>query len=119
MFVLKRKSVDAWIYFVIYPLKYLNICALLNVQGLVSRNINKLQSDELIQIFRNNHIVLLTESWLEDEANVQVNGFQHFQLNRTLKKRGTKRESGGIIAYVRDELVTDTTLYLKDSDDVL
>ena len=41
------------------------------------------------------------------------------QLNRTLKKRGTKRESGGIIAYIRDELVSDKTQFLKDSDDVV
>ena len=46
-------------------------------------------------------------------------GYQHFKLNRTLKKRGTKRDSGGIIAYVRNELVTDTTLFLQDSDDIL
>ena len=63
--------------------------------------------------------MLLTESWLGDEANVQVNGCQHFQLNRTLRKRWTKQESGGIIAYVRNELVNDTIIFLKDSDDVL
>ena len=85
----------------------------------MSKNVNKLQSDELKQVFKNNSIVLLTESWLGEEANVSVMGYQHFKLNRTLKKRGTKRDSGGIIAYVRNELVTDTTLFLQDSDDIL
>ena len=89
------------------------------MQGLVSRNVNKLQSEELKQVFKNNDIVLLTESWLGDEAIVNVNGFQHFQLNRTLNKQGAKRNSGGIIAYIRNELVTDKTLFLQDSDDIL
>lgn len=94
-------------------------CVLLNVQGLVSKNVNKLLSDELKLLFKTNHVLLFTESWLGEEACVNVNGFQHFQLNRTLKKQGTKRESGGIIIYVRDELVTDTSLFLRDNDDIL
>ena len=85
----------------------------------MSRNVNKLQSEELIQVFKNNDIVLLTESWLGDEAIVNVNGYQHFQLNRTLNKQGAKRNSGGIIAYIRNELVTDKTLFLQDCDDIL
>ncbi|MCG8044774.1 MAG: reverse transcriptase domain-containing protein, partial [Candidatus Thiodiazotropha endolucinida] len=85
----------------------------------MSKNVNKLQSEELVRLFREKDIILFTESWLGEEANVQVNGFQHFQLNRTVKKRGAKRESGGIIAYIRDELVTDNTLFLRDCDDIL
>ena len=81
----------------------------------MSKNVNKLQSEELRQVFKSNHIVLLTESWLGDESI----GFQHFQLNRTLNRRGAKRNSGGIIAYIRNELVTDSTLFLQDSDDIL
>lgn len=70
-------------------------------------------------MFSKNDIVLLTETWLGEEASVQVNGFKHFQLNRTLRKRNAKRDSGGIIAYIRDELVTDTTLFMLDNDDLI
>ena len=61
----------------------------------------------------------MTETWLGDEACVQVNGFKSFQLNRTVKKMNTKRNSGGLIAYVRYELVSDNTLFLMDSDDII
>lgn len=70
-------------------------------------------------MFSKNDIVLLTETWLGEEASVQVNGFKHFQLNRTLRKRNAKRDSEGIIAYIRDELVTDTTLFMLDNDDLI
>ena len=49
----------------------------------------------------------------------QVNGFQSYKLNRTLKKSNTRRNSGGLIAYVRYELVSDNTLLLMDSDDLI
>ena len=61
----------------------------------------------------------MTETWLCDEACVQVNGFKSFQLNRTVKKVNTKRNSGGLIAYVRYELVSYNTLFLMDSDDII
>ena len=63
--------------------------------------------------------MLSTKLWLGNEAIVNVNGFQYFQLNRTLNKQGAKRNSGGIIAYIRHELVTDKTLFLQDSGDIL
>lgn len=75
------------------------------------KNVNKLQSEELLTIFSKNDILFLTETWLGDEANVQVNGFKYYQLNRTLRKRNVKRDSGGLIVYIREELVTDNTLF--------
>ena len=69
-----------------------------------------LLSNELQAVFKENHIVLMTETWLGDEQSIKVNGFQTFQLNRTLRKTNTKRNSGGSIAYVRHELVSDITL---------
>ena len=61
---------------------------------------------------------MFTETWLGKEVFVQVNGFKQFQLNRTLKKRTAKRDSGGVLVYIRDELVSDNTLFLTDSDDL-
>ena len=53
---------------------------IINIQGLVSKNSNKLQSKELQDIFKGNDIVLMTETWLSDEACVEVNGVQTFKL---------------------------------------
>ena len=57
----------------------------LNVQGLLTKDTNKLQSDELIKIFQSNDIVLLTEVWTNDLCDVSVDEFSVFQLNRVEK----------------------------------
>ena len=44
----------------------------------MSKNTNKLLSNELQAVFKENHIVLMTETWLGDEQSIQVNGFQTF-----------------------------------------
>ena len=53
----------------------------------MQKYVNKLQSEALKRVFRNNGIILFTETWLSEDANIQVNSFKHFQLNRTLRKR--------------------------------
>ena len=79
--------------------------ALLNIQGLISKRSNKLQSKELIQIFQHNDFILLTEIWTNDMSDISVDGFTVFQLKRTCKKRNAKRDSGGIAQYIKDSLV--------------
>ena len=64
--------------------------ALLNVQGLRTRRIDKCQSDELKNIFSNNDLVLLTETWADEYSNLSINGYTHFQLNRSEYKRNFK-----------------------------
>ena len=67
-------------------------------------------------LFENNDILLLTETWLSDVYNYEVNGFFTFILNRTCKQKGAKRNSGGIIVYVRDTL-KQYVEFLKHEDD--
>ena len=49
--------------------------SLLNVQGLLTKYTNKLQSDELIKIFQSDDIILLTEVWTNDLCDVSVDEF--------------------------------------------
>ena len=60
----------------------------------MSKNVNKLQSEVLLNLFKENDVVLLTETWLGDEAYVQVNGYRPFQLNRTVKNTMQKGNQG-------------------------
>ena len=60
----------------------------------MSKNVNKLQSEVLLNPFKENDIVLLTETWLSDEACVQVNGCRPFQFNRTVKNTMQKGNQG-------------------------
>ena len=91
------------------------------MQGLKTRRIDKFQSDELKNIFSNNDLVLLTETWADEYSDLCINGYTHFQLNRSEYKRNTKRASGGVVSYVKKSLafgISDLMLH-KDSDDIL
>ena len=92
--------------------------SLLNVQGLISKRVNKLKSKELFSIFQNHDIILFTETWTSDISDLNVDGFECFPLHRT-SKPGSKRNSGGIAVYFRNEYVSDDILFLQSDDDIL
>lgn len=81
----------------------------MNVQGLCGRRYNKLKSPELLQIFEENQIILLTETWTNDFSDVNVDGFDSFILNRTRKHRNAKRDSGGLMIYIKSVLNNKVT----------
>ena len=94
--------------------------ALLNIQGLVTKCTNKLESDEVKTLFLNNDIIMFTEHWGCSFTNFAVNGFTFFELNRTEIKQNSKRLSGGIIIYIKDSLIKlnkNTELSIKRQDD--
>ena len=93
--------------------------SLLNVQGLVSRRTNKLKSSELLNIFESSDLVLLTETWTDDFSDISVNHFEHFALNRKHIKAGSRRNSGGVILYIRNKFVSKDTLVFTSEDDFL
>lgn len=92
--------------------------SLLTIQGLVSRRTNKINSPELASIFDSSDIVLLTETWTNDFSDIDVRNFGHFVLSRKDVKAGSRRNSGGIIVYIRDKFVSKHTLILKSEDDL-
>jgi hypothetical protein len=85
-------------------------CVLLNVQGLVTKRINKLKSELLINIFKENDIIMFTETSTNEFSDIYMEGFEHYVLNRTLTKSTCKRNSGGEIIYVKNYLVSENTL---------
>jgi len=91
------------------------------VQGLVTRRTNKLNSPELKHVFETHDVVLLTETWTNDTcmSNLHVNNFKCFFLNRTEIKKTSKRSSGGLIVYIRDQYVANDTLVFTSCDDLL
>ena len=93
--------------------------SLLNAQGLISRRTNKLKSPELKHIFNTSDLVLFTESWTEERSDLNVNDFEHFVLNRKLVKANSRRNSGGIVLYIRNKWVSKDTLVYTSEDDFL
>lgn len=97
---------------------FLRFC-LLNVQGLVTKRTNKLKTEEFVTIFNSNDIVLLTETWTNEYSNTEVDNFDAFILNRKENKKGSKRNSGGIILYIRNKYVSKHTLVYTSQDDLI
>lgn len=52
----------------------------------------------------------------DSSQNFDYEGFTHYELHRYEKKITCTRNSGGIIIYVKNELVSDDTLFLKCND---
>ena len=88
---------------------------LMNVQGLVSRRTNKLKTDEMQKKIDNSDVVMFTETWTNDLSN----NFEPFVLNRKEQKKKSKRNSGGIILYLRSTFVSNDTLVFLDNEDFL
>ena len=93
--------------------------AFLNVEGLVTKKVNKLQCDEIKTLFLNNDIVMFNETWTSESSNLDVENFEHFAFHRTQRKLNAKRDSGGIIIYVKSELYNNNMLVKTDSDDII
>ena len=94
--------------------------ALLNVQGLATECTNKLESEEIKNLFSNNYIIMFTEHWGCSFTNFAVNGFTYFELNRTEIKQKSKRSSGGIVIYIKNSLIKqnkNTELSIRKQDD--
>ena len=90
---------------------------MLNVQGLVSKNVCKLDSPEIKNIFENNDLVLFTETWPSDLYG--YNGFESIILHKTAKKHGSKRASGGLIVYIRSKFYDKNLIIKTDCDDII
>ena len=85
----------------------------------MTKRTNKLQTQELRDIFNSNDIVLLTETWTDNSSEVAVSNFEAFILNRVEKKQKSKRNSGGVILYLRNAFLNANALVYTSNDDIL
>ena len=69
--------------------------AFLNVEGLVTKRTNKLQSPDLLTLFQHNDIIMFNETWTSELSDIAVANFDHIALHRR-RKQSAKRDSGGL-----------------------
>ena len=97
-----------------------NICFVhFNTQCLCSKRVNKLHDDFFIDLFGRNDILLFAETWTSELSDISVNNFETVPLHRVDKHRGSRRDSGGLICYIRSSLMSFVNVYAKDSDDII
>ena len=58
----------------------------------------------------------MTDVWGDPSQNFEVEDFSHFEFHRSERKQLCTRNSGGIIIYVRNNLVSEETLFAKRDD---
>ena len=61
---------------------------------------------------------MFTETWYDVSLDLNVPHFQHFSLHRK-KSKTSKRNSGGIVIYIRDYLVIDKSQFCESEGDIL
>ena len=52
--------------------------ALLNIQGLITKRLNILQTSELRSVLKNDDLVCVTESWGDSSQNFDYEEFTHY-----------------------------------------
>ena len=62
---------------------------------------------------------MLTECWTNEFSEITVNNFDSFVLHRQEDKKSSKRNSGGILLYIRNKYVSNDTLVFTSHDDIL
>ena len=88
----------------------LNVCVW-NVHGLITRRLNKLNHPQFTQLINGHDVCLLSETWTNERCDLHLPGYNYKAIHRTIKKRGTVRDSGGLLLYFKSEL--------KDAVDIL
>lgn len=64
-------------------------------------------------------MVMLTESWLNENSVCDVSNFGFYRQNRKLNRKNARRDSGGIIVYESDKISPHVTLIKTESDCIL
>ena len=72
-----------------------------------------------MQVFQNNDVVLFTETWTNSFSEMNVDGFDNYILNRTLKHPNSKRDSGGLVIFISNKLKDRVSLVKKVSDCII
>ena len=71
-----------------------------------------------MQVFQNNDVVFFTETWTNSFSEINVDGFDNYILNCTLKHPNSKIDSGwwGLVIFINNELKDKVSLIKKVSD---
>ena len=91
----------------------------MNIQGLVTKRVNKLHTPGILNVFQNHDVVLFTETLTNEFSELHVENVDYFVLNRTENKPTAKRTSGGIIVYIRSMFVSSDTHVFESADDII
>ena len=62
---------------------------------------------------------MLVETWTSQKSNIDLVNYTSFPMHRPKRNKRAKRDSGGIIFYIRNDIVTGFELMYEDKYDCL
>ena len=91
--------------------------------NIISWNINGLTPDKLSKnvlgsFLEDYDIILLCETWASEQNDFILEGFRYFNYPRKYKHHATKRNSGGLGLFIRNELQNGVNIW-TNTDDVI
>lgn len=87
-----------------------------NCNGLTE---NKLSNEDFLNIIDGNGIVILSETWTNSSSNINIDGYKCFNYFRKYKHKNAKRNSGGIVVYVKNEICGGITVVRNHYDSII
>ena len=62
---------------------------------------------------------MFVETWTNEFSNIEIPYYECFPLHRPKRKSQAKRDSGGLILYIRNDLIPGFELLQKDAHDCI
>ena len=60
---------------------------------------------------------MLVETWTNLKSNIELPNYTHFAMHRPKRNRRAKRDSRGIIIYIRNDIIDGCKLLFEDKYD--
>lgn len=89
------------------------------MNGLCGQRNNKLENPYFQALLKEHDIVLLTETWTSELSNVEIVGYSCCKAHRKLRKKTARRDSGGLIVYVKENLTAGVEFIRSKNDDLM
>jgi hypothetical protein len=81
-----------------------------NCNGLTE---NKLNDSEFINKIVTNDIIILTESWTDENSKLDIVNFTCYNYFRKFRHKKAKRNCGGIVVYIRNSIKSGVKIIKK------
>ena len=87
-----------------------------NVQGLTNIKIN---DEDFLNYIRKFDIILFFESWANNSACYDIDGFKCYPFNRKIQNKKSKRSSGGIAIYIKQSITKGISIVKNYQDAIV
>ena len=97
------------------PYKHLKL-GVWNIEGLTRY---KIEDPVFLSTVNNHDIFVLCETWTNSISNISIPNFENFAVHRPRRKANSRRDSGEVIVYLRNEISSGVKLLKAGPEDAI